>query len=352
MLGYGWFPDRLGGLNRYYRDLLEHLPEARGVVIGRDASMPVRVTGVSGHDRPLPLRLLALWRAADRMAAETDVVDAHFALYAAASLHFGHLRRKPCVIHFHGPWADESAATGDASGVRRRIRRALERATYRRADEVVVLTSAFRQVLVERYRVPPWIVTVEPPGVDLSFFSPGSMEDARGAFGLSPGAFVVVAVRRLVPRMGLDLLLETWRQVLPDLPPGSSLLIAGDGPLEDELRRRVAALDMGESLRLLGRISDERLVTLYRAADIAVVPSLQHEGFGLVVIEAAACGTPSIVTAVGGLPETVAGLDASLIVPAADQAALGERLMRAQIDRPQRGGEPCLCGTLRLDVDR
>jgi glycosyltransferase involved in cell wall biosynthesis len=336
MLGKGWFPDQLGGLDRYYRDLLEHLPEASGIVVGGDGSTPARVAGVSGHTQPLPRRLLAVWRAAQRRAADVDVVDAHFALYALAPLRLGRLREKPVVVHFHGPWADESTSAGDPSGLRWRARRALERAVYRRADAVVVLTSAFRQVLVERYRVAPWHVTVEPPGVDLSHFSPGPVNEARRAFGLAPDAFVAVCVRRLVPRMGIEILLDAWTDVLDEMPAGSALLIAGEGPLREPLARRATAPGGTDSVRLLGRISDEQLVQLYRAADVAVVPTLQHEGFGLVVIEAAACGTPSIVTSAGGLPEAIAGLDASLIVPPNDREALRERLLRSRHERPSR----------------
>ncbi len=336
MLGKGWFPDQLGGLDRYYRDLLEHLPEASGVVVGGDRSTPARVAGICGHERPLPRRLLAVWRAAQRMASEIDVVDAHFALYALAPVRLGRLREKPVVVHFQGPWADECMSAGDASRLRWRARRALERAVYRRADEVVVLTSAFRQVLVERYRLAPWHVTVVAPGVDLDHFSPGPVEDARDAFELAPDAFVAVCVRRLVPRMGIEILLDAWSDLVADMPAGSTLLIAGDGPLREPLSRRTAATGAKHSVRLLGRVSDEQLVQLYRAADIAVVPTLQHEGFGLVVIEAAACGTPSIVTSVGGLPEAIAGLDASLIVPPNDREALRERLLGSRHERPSR----------------
>ena len=156
MLGEGWFPEQLGGLDRYYRDLLEHLPEASGVLIGTSSDMPARVTGVSEHERPLAHRLLAFWRAAQLAADRADVVDAHFALYALAPLWLGRLRGSPVILHFQGPWADENVASGDGSNLRRVARRLLERATYSRADEAIVLTSAFRQVLVERYRVSPW----------------------------------------------------------------------------------------------------------------------------------------------------------------------------------------------------
>jgi glycosyltransferase involved in cell wall biosynthesis len=254
MLGKGWFPDQLGGLDRYYRDLLEHLPEASGVVIGPSGEPDSRVTAISGHERPLPLRLLAFWRAAQRAAERADVIDAHFALYALAPLWLGRLRSKPVVLHFHGPWTDENVAAGDGSRVRRRVRHLIERATYVSADEAITLTSAFRQVLVERYRVAPWNISVVPPGVDLGRFTPGSVDRARSRLDIAPQAFVAVAVRRLVPRMGLDLLVEAWSQTVGDLPAGSTLLLVGDGPMRASLANSVAAHGLGGSVRLTGRV--------------------------------------------------------------------------------------------------
>lgn len=336
MLGKGWFPQELGGLDRYYRDLLEALPEATGVVIGGGPAPHLRVTGVSEHDCPLARRLYAFWRASGRAAGGIEVVDVHFGLYALAPLWLGPLRRTPAILHFQGPWADENVAAGDRSGLRRRARRLLERSAYRRADQCIVLTSAFRQVLVERYGVRPWNVHVQPPGVDLTRFAPGCRATARTELGLDPDGYVAVAVRRLVPRMGLDVLIDAWAGALPSLPGDSTLLIVGDGPSRDVLARQIADRGLGGSVRLLGRIADDRLAGLYRAADVGVVPTLEHEGFGLVVIEAAACGTPSIVTAVGGLPEAVAGLDASLAVAPGDMPALRERLLSSVRDRPGR----------------
>lgn len=335
MLGKGWFPAQLGGLDRYYRDLLEHLPEARGVVMGPAPDAPTRLTAVSTHDAPLLRRLVAFWRATQRAVDEADVIDAHFGLYALLPLWLGRSRKKPVVLHFQGPWADENVAAGDASRWRERARRALERAAYRRADRAIVLTSAFRQVLVERYGIAPWKVEVLAPGVDLERFTPGDRAAARDAFELDGEAFVLVAVRRLVPRMGLDVLLDAWVRVVGEVPPGSTLLIAGDGPARKALEQQVSLLGLTGSVQLLGRVSDNDLVDLYRAADLAAVPSLEHEGFGLVVLEAAACGTPSVVTEVGGLPEAVAALDLSLVVSPSDAEALADRLLRAR-DRDHR----------------
>lgn len=352
MLGLGWFPDSLGGLDRYYRSLLEQLPQAQGVVIGPAQNAPASVHAVAARDAPLAVRCLAYWRAARRAARTADLVDAHFALYAAAPLLLpGRVRALPAVFHFHGPWAQESRAAGADSRIGLALRSRLERAALRRAGAHVVLSSAFRRLLVERYRVAPWNVQVCPPGVDLKRFAPGDGARARAAFGVEEDAFVAVCVRRLVPRMGVDVLLDAWEQLVAQAP-GSRLLIAGDGPLRERLARRVAAPAFGGSVSVLGAVDDSRLVELYRCADVAVVPSVGFEGFGLVVLEAAACGTPSLVTDVGGLPEVAGALDRSLVVAPSDPAALARRLLDATAGQlpPRERTRSYACGFDRREV--
>ena len=100
---------------------------------------------------------------------------------------------------------------------------------------------------------------------------------------------------------------------------------------------------------MLGRVSDAELIDVYRAADVAVVPTLAVEGFGLVVLEAAACGTPSVVSDVGGLPEAAAPLDPSLVVAPADAAALGSTAAHGRSGRAaQPRGDPELRRALLL----
>ncbi len=328
MLGMGWFPSTVGGLDRYYRALFEQLPEASGVVIGPAEGAPAAIAAASRHDLPLARRLGSFWLAARRGARGAEVVDAHFALYAAAPLLLGP-RRRPTVFHFHGPWADENAAAGDSSRVKRALRATLERSVLRRADAHVVLSSAFRRVLVERHRVAPWKIDVWAPGVALERFTPGDRPRARARLGIDPAAFVVVCARRLVARMGIDLLLDAWSQLEHELPEGSLLLLIGDGPLRETFAARAAQPPLAGRVRVMGRLSDEELIEAYRCADVAAVPSVAVEGFGLVVLEAAACGTPSIVSDVGGLPEAAAALDPSLVVAAGDTGALGARLRTA-----------------------
>jgi glycosyltransferase involved in cell wall biosynthesis len=343
MLGMGWFPTTLGGLNRYYRSLFEQLPEARGVVVGPAEDAPQSINVVDERGTPLARRLVDFWLATRRSVGGVELTDAHLALYAAVPLLLGTLRGRPLVFHFHGPWAQENVAAGDGSRVNHHLRAAVERLVLRRADAHVVLSSAFRRELIERYRVRPWDVHVWSPGVALELFTPGDRSQARARLGIDGQAFVAVCVRRLVPRMGLDVLLDAWELIREVLPAGSALLLAGDGPLRDALAARADRAPASGGVRLLGRLSEQELIEAYRAADVAVVPSVSLEGFGLVVPEAAACGTPSIVSDIGGLPEVTMPLDRSLVVAAGDAAALGGR-----IEAAARGELPTRAATRRF----
>ncbi|HZB72728.1 MAG TPA: glycosyltransferase family 4 protein [Acidimicrobiales bacterium] len=346
LVGMGWFPDQPGGLNRFLRGLLEALRtdgvEARAAVVGPAADGPPHLQARARHRSPAILRASSLGRSGRKAAPDVDVVDAHFAPYTIpVLLGSRRLRHLPLVVHFHGPWADEVRADGEGREWVIDVKRAVERAVYRRAQQAVVLTAAFKRILVETYGMSPWNVHVVPPGVDLERFRPGDRLAARRQLGVDTGAWVALSVRRLVPRMGLETLVEAWAK-LREEDPGAVLLIAGDGPSRPTLEYRVHELGLGSAVRFLGPVSDEELEAAYRAADVSVVPSLALEGFGLIVLESLATGTPVIATDVGGLPEALAGLDASLVVPPDDPSALADRLLAARRgERPLPSPERC-----------
>ena len=335
MVGEALAHENPGGLNRYVEDLASAL-EVRGTPVFtiRMGFGPARSPShvLAGKtSSPLPLRILAYWRAAARLADRIDVVDSHFALYGLFPVLATRLRSKPLVVHFHGPWAEESRVAGQRSGVILSVKRSMEAALYGRATRLVTLSEAFKAILVERYHVDPSRVEVIPPGVDLDRFRPGDRLRTRRHLGLSDDGFVAVVTRRLdrdARRMGLDALLAAWRQVV-EAVPGATLLVIGDGSARSDLQDRALELKISGSVRFQGRVDDADLVSAYQAADVSVVPSMALEGFGLVTLESLACGTPVVVTDCGGLPEAVVGLDTSLIVQSRNAGALADRLTTA-----------------------
>jgi glycosyltransferase involved in cell wall biosynthesis len=234
------------------------------------------------------------------------------------------------VVHFHGPWADESEGQ---TRYARWAKALIERAVYRRGCRLIVLSRAFGRLLHERYGVAEEDIRVVPGAVDAERFKPGcSRAEARERLGWPRDRAIVLSVRRLVRRMGLEDLAEAMAQLRQQVPD-ALLIVVGRGPLEAELRRRIAERDLGNHIRLVGFMVEDDLPMAYRAADLSVVPTIAMEGFGLITIESLAAGTPVLVTPVDGLPEVVSGLSPHLVLPRPGPMALAESLSAALTGR-------------------
>ncbi len=211
------------------------------------------------------------------------------------------------------------------------VRRRIERAALTRARLVIVLSEFMRRRLAEHHRVAAERMRLISPGVDTSMFSPiPDYRSARPALGLTGESFVLLTVRNLVPRMGLDTLIRAMvrvRQAIPHV----QLLIGGSGPLRAELETQVKTLGLEGCVRLLGFIPESALPDYYRAADLFVLPTAQLEGFGLVTVEALASGTPVFGTRIGATEEILGQLDPTLLLSGTDAESLAagiERLYR------------------------
>lgn len=331
MIGEGWSPDRAGGLNRYVRELYEALLAAGHdvalTVAGPAPTAPDTVRRGADAQAALFGRLLGLRSAVLQAAEGADVIDCHFALYGALPLRSPR-RRIPTVMHFHGPWAQESLATGSSNLVVA-TKRAIERAAFAHADRFIVLSPAFRAELL-RYGVCDERIHQVRPGVDLARFHPLAAPDrltGRTRLGLAHDRPVVVAVRRLVPRMGLDVLIDAVATLPTARRP--MLVIVGDGPERTRLQERAAAKLCSGDVRFAGLVPDDELNTYFAVADLAVLPSVSLEGFGLVLLESAAAGTPVLASDVAGVREAVTGMPGEPLVSAGDVAAWSARLAQA-----------------------
>ncbi len=337
LVGMTWLDDSPGGLNRYLGSLHAALPSvgvlSKVAVAGarRDSDAAKGVLRANGN---LPRRLLGIDRVVQQSGHDAEVLHSHFALHALLPALRGRL---PLVTSFQGPWAQESKTEGDASAVRFAARSAVERAVYRRSQVLVCLSQAFADVLVDEYGVAPWRVKIVPPGVDLDHFRPRDRADARDRLEL-PAGFLALTVRRLAERMGLDVLLSSWAK-----RPDGLLLVAGSGPANQALHSQAKALGLGaDRVRFLGRVDDSELPLYYSAADVSVVPTVALEGFGLVVLESLASGTPVIASATGGLAEILPRLQPDLLVEPGDAFALADRLSGAATGRqPLPTSEAC-----------
>ncbi len=337
-IGKGWLPEQPGnGLDRVYHSLLHTLPDqglrVTGLVAGSEqvsSTSEGRVRGFAPETSSLLHRFRNARRATREVLTEdVDLVASHFALYTLPVLDL--LREVPLVVHFHGPWAQESEAEGE-SPVVTWAKQALETLVYRQADRCIVLSSAFQEVLHEKYGVAEDRIRIVPGGADVERFAvEPSQSEARALLGWPQDRPIVVSVRRLARRMGLENLIDAIAQLHSDVPD-LLLHVAGKGPLREELASRIEARGLSSHVTLLGFVPEEELPLVYRAADVSVVPSIRLEGFGLITIESLAAGTPVLVTPIGGLPETVKGLDERLILPSPQTDALARGLRRALRD--------------------
>jgi glycosyltransferase involved in cell wall biosynthesis len=335
-IGMSWLPEQAGnGLDRMYYGLTRHLPEANVAVQGLVAGSPrVKVDSegtvhaFASEKSSLPKRLYGARKSIGDVleGADVDLAATHFALYTAPGLSY--LRDLPMVVHFHGPWGEESRVEGD-SHVVARAKTWLEKYVYRRGSAFIVLSTAFRDILVRRFDVDPERVHVVPGGVHADAFDTGcSRREARERLNWPTDRPIVLSVRRLARRMGLENLIDAIRTARREVPE-VLLHIAGSGPIEEELRARIADQGLTDHVKLLGFVPEEELPVAYRAADTTIVPTVALEGFGLVTIESLAAGTPVLVTPHGGLPEVVSDLESDLVLPGDSASTLAEGITQS-----------------------
>ncbi|MBI3216177.1 MAG: D-inositol-3-phosphate glycosyltransferase [Mycobacterium sp.] len=233
-----------------------------------------------------------------------DIVHSHYWL----SGQVGWLARDrwavPLVHTAHTLAAVKNAALAAGDAPEPPLRSVGEQQVVDEADRLVVNTEDEARQLVSLHHADPGRIDVVHPGVDLQTFSPGDRAQARAELGLAPDESVVAFVGRIQPLKAPDVLLRAAAQL-----PSVRVVVAG-GPsgsglaVPDGLIKLAAELGITDRVTFLPPQTRQGLVALYRAADLVAVPSYS-ESFGLVAVEAQACGTPVVAAAVGGLPVAV-----------------------------------------------
>ena len=232
-----------------------------------------------------------------------DILHANYWISGAVGHRLKHELDLPLVATFHTlDRVKAEAGEGDEPETRARV----EAEVVACADLMTAATAEEREQLVELYGAPPERIEIVPPGVDHTLFSPGDRREARAELGLPADGDVVLFAGRIQPLKGADLAVRC----LAELDPSVTLVLVGgpSGPDgESELGRVHALVDdlgVGSRVRFVEPQPHGRLATFYRAADVCLVPS-RAESFGLVALEAAACGTPVVAAGVGGLRSIV-----------------------------------------------
>lgn len=203
-----------------------------------------------------------------------------------------------------------------------------ERLMLSHCSQVIVLSDFMRERVAQVHRIPSGLLWRIPGAADAERFHPASDRSlVRRELGWSQERTILFVLRRLVPRMGLDLLIDAVR-LLGEDGRDVMLYIGGEGPLLETLQAQIDRAGLAAQVRFVGYVPEERLCAHYQAADLVVVPTPALEGFGLVTVEALASRTPVLATPVGALPEVLRRVDPALVAESADAPGLADSLRR------------------------
>jgi phosphatidylinositol alpha-1,6-mannosyltransferase len=346
------FPPKVGGIQAYLWELWRRIDPETFVVLTANshpdaaafdreqAARGIRIERVPGRILvPTPQLAQRIRETARRVGAGLVVVDPAFPL-GVVGPHLG----LPYAVLLHGA---EVAFPGRLPASRELLAHVLRRSSLVVSAGGYPAAEAARAL---RGRGMPPVVEI-PPGVDLDRFrplSPSERSEARRDLGLPTDGPLVVSVSRLVPRKGMDVLVDAAVLLRADLPD-LTVAIAGRGRDSDRLAGRIA--EHGAPVRLLGGVADADLPRLVGAADVFAMLcrnrwlGLEQEGFGIVFLEAAAAGVPQVAGASGGAGEAVADGVTGLVVrrptdvrsiAAALARLLGDQKLRTQMGAASR----------------
>ncbi|OLD52444.1 MAG: hypothetical protein AUI58_02985 [Chloroflexi bacterium 13_1_40CM_2_70_6] len=277
-----------------------------------------------------------------------DLVHAHYWLSAKVARTLAEHWRLPRIQMFHTLGLVKREVLDEDIDGESDVRVAIEREAVRESAAIVAASTIELAELRQLYRADPSRVAVIPCGVDPEVFKPVRLADAREALGRDQCERLVLFVGRIEQIKGIDVLLRALGLLFqrhPDLRSDVCLLVVGgaldpgdDAPETEkilELRRLVHEHRMEANVAFVGSRDQEQLALYYAAADVCAVPSLT-ESFGLVALEAMACGTPVVGTRVGGLQTLIEDGESGLLVPAGDDTALAEAIHAVLTDHRLR----------------
>ena len=267
------------------------------------------------------------WRIAE--AIDYDLIHAHYWLSGVVALTLKTRWSVPVLQMFHTLGRLKNRVARSAAELEPAVRLEEETRIVSAADRIVAANVVERAELLRDYAAHASRIATIPCGVDTELFTPVDRAEARRRLGLD-GRPVLLWVGRIAPIKGLDTLLDAVARLAEGGQDMRLLVVGGDADEptsghETSLRQRLARLGLEGSVRFVGPQPQGALPLYYAASDVTVLPSY-YESFGMVALEAMACGSPVIASRVGGLVTTVRDGVTGFLVPDGDVGALAERI--------------------------
>jgi glycosyltransferase involved in cell wall biosynthesis len=275
-------------------------------------------------------------RFARHQPAMYDIVHANFFMSGMVARHLKQMLGIPFVITFHALGQVRRMAQG-ADDAFPPARMRIETLLMQQADRIIAECPQDRLDMEQLYGASPARIAVTPCGFDPGELWPQDQREARGLLGLDPGRFTVLQLGRMVPRKGVDTVIQATALLRSRHGIDAQLLVVGgdihaggrDGPEMARLRALAARLGILEHVRFAGQKPRAELRTWYSAAD-AFVTTPWYEPFGITPVEAMACARPVVGSEVGGIKSTVVDGGTGFLVPSRDPQAVAERLATLQ----------------------
>lgn len=345
-----------GGMNVYVRDLSQEFSR-RGIAVdvytrSQNPDAP-RLAELGEHGRVInikagpeqPYNKNKIYNHLPEFVANVkaynhsyDIIYSHYWLSGLAANSLRQSWDIPMVQMFHTLAEMKNRVAQDASQQEPEQRLNCEGEIMRFADRLVAATPIEKNHMTWHYGANPQKIDVVPPGVDLNRFNPLDRREAKEKIGMPPDDQMILFVGRMQPLKGVDILIEALglvRQKEPKLAQNICVsLIGGDPQPDSEVEKRELErlnnlrkkLDIEDLVTFLGAKDQDTLVYYYSAAEMVVMPS-HYESFGMVALEAMACGAPVIASDVGGLPFNIEDGFNGYLVPGRDPRALADKII-------------------------
>lgn len=343
------FPPRVGGSGRWLYEIYRRLPPGSVVVAAGEhpeASTFDAVSGISTERTPLHLERwgIAGWSNVRDYWALVMRLRGLLKKHGARELHVARclpegfaawLMRTvfgvPYVVYVHGEETRTSASSRELSWMTHRV--------FRNAKYLIVNSRNTAQVLENEWVLPANRIRIMYPGVDTTYFAPAPpCEPTRSRLGWQ-GRCVILTAGRLQIRKGHDMLIRALPAIRQRVPH-VLYAIAGDGEERPRLEKLARELDVVDLVKFHGEIPLAELLTCYQQCDVFVLPNREvdgdFEGFGMVLVEAQACGKPVIAGASGGTRETMNEGRTGIVIPCETPDVLAERLSELLPDAARR----------------